>query len=174
MVNYQNGKIYKIVLDESDQVYVGSTTRTLAQRMANHRSRAKAGMALPPVHRFINDHGWDKAHIVLVEDWPCERKEQLDARERHWIEQIGSLNKYIPGRTREEYYQQNRVELIGRRKEYYQQNRDEVCEQMRQYYQQNRDEVRERQLHYREQNRERAREYARQYRALKKAQKDAQ
>ena len=38
---YANGKIYKIVNDVNDEIYVGSTVKQLSNRMAQHRSLAK-------------------------------------------------------------------------------------------------------------------------------------
>ena len=37
MVNYKNGKIYKIECNETGEVYYGSTTRKLCDRMTDHR-----------------------------------------------------------------------------------------------------------------------------------------
>eukprot|EP00952_Eustigmatos_sp_NYUAD-ZCMA_P009908 40808-Eustigmatos_ZCMA.PRE.1 len=45
--------------------------------------------------------------IVLIEDFPCDNKEQLHARERHYIETLECVNKVIPNRTSAEYYQAN-------------------------------------------------------------------
>ena len=42
MVNYDNGKIYKIKSNQTNKIYVGSTTKTyLSQRMDQHRSAVK-------------------------------------------------------------------------------------------------------------------------------------
>ena len=38
MVNYQNGKIYRIVCNTTDEVYIGSTVITLSKRLAKHNS----------------------------------------------------------------------------------------------------------------------------------------
>eukprot|EP01080_Neovahlkampfia_damariscottae_P012895 gene12895-7314_t len=38
MVNYQNGKIYKIINLTNEKCYIGSTTQKLSVRMAEHRS----------------------------------------------------------------------------------------------------------------------------------------
>lgn len=80
MVNYQQGKIYKIVNSVNDVVYVGSTCEPLSRRMANHRAQAKfkPGGAL---HRAMIELGSDKFRIILVEDYPCSSKSHLEARE---------------------------------------------------------------------------------------------
>ena len=44
--NYENGKIYKIIDNTSDMIYVGSTYKPLQQRLKMHESdykRFKAG-----------------------------------------------------------------------------------------------------------------------------------
>ena len=42
MVNYGDGKIYKIVSNQTDQVYFGSTTNSLARRISEHRAKYKS------------------------------------------------------------------------------------------------------------------------------------
>ena len=37
MVNYQNGKIYKIVNDVTDDIYVDSTIQQLSHRFQDHK-----------------------------------------------------------------------------------------------------------------------------------------
>ena len=40
MVNYKDSKIYKIVNDENDKFYIGSTSeKNLSNRMARHRRK---------------------------------------------------------------------------------------------------------------------------------------
>ena len=42
MVNYQNSKIYKLINDElPDKIYIGSTTRKLSLRLAEHKQNYK-------------------------------------------------------------------------------------------------------------------------------------
>ena len=42
MVNYEKGKIYKIVCNTTGEIYIGSTTKqTLAQRLSQHVSQYK-------------------------------------------------------------------------------------------------------------------------------------
>ena len=36
-MDYKNAKIYKVLNDVTDDVYVGSTCQTLSKRMAEHR-----------------------------------------------------------------------------------------------------------------------------------------
>lgn len=168
MVNYNNGKIYKIELDGCKEIYVGSTTRLLCHRIGQHRAEAKTKPK--PVHKYINDYGWDKAHIVLIEDYPCERREQLEARERYWIEKLGpTLNIRIPTRTynewcdanreaiaarKKEYREANREAETARKKEYYEANREAIAARYKKWSGANRESIAARQKEYREANRE--------------------
>ena len=88
MPNYQLAKIYKIVDDIDDIVYVGSTSqRLLCERMRDHRHKARSG-STAPIHQHMRSVGVDRFRIVLVEDFPCGRREQLTAREDFWMSKI--------------------------------------------------------------------------------------
>ena len=59
VVNYNNGKIYRIINPANETVYVGSTVQTLCRRFATHKHRGNGNK------------------IVLVRECPCENMEQL-------------------------------------------------------------------------------------------------
>lgn len=93
MPNYKNGKIYKIISKQTEDVYVGSTTITLSQRLANHRTDIKHIMKVnkkPYSAHNVVKH--DDAKIILLEKFPCDSKEELLAREQHWQDQIKCCN----------------------------------------------------------------------------------
>jgi hypothetical protein len=122
MPNYAEAVIYKITHDDyPDDSYVGSTTQTLAKRISSHRCRA--AVRPQPVHKFLNDAGWDKVKITTIEKCSCEHKQEVLSRERFWISQIGTLNKNVPGRTPREYNQM-----------YYENHKDDLIEKFRAYY----------------------------------------
>ena len=98
MNKYQSAKIYKIVSDSCDSVYYGSTCQKLSQRMAGHRASYKSWKA--GKHNYVTSYDIIKhgdAIIVLVEDVPCDSKEQLLKIERRYVENNDCVNKYIPG-----------------------------------------------------------------------------
>ena len=81
-INYQNGKIYKIVSLECDDehVYYGSTTRILSARMSQHRSDSKNERCKNMnIYKYFNSINWNCA-IVLVESFPCNNREELFAK----------------------------------------------------------------------------------------------
>ena len=90
MPNYQDGKIYKIISQHSDKCYVGSTTlKYLSSRMAEHRSSYKNN--LPITSKYILELG--DYEIVLLELCPCNSKDELHKRERHYMDILDCVNK---------------------------------------------------------------------------------
>ena len=81
MVNYQNGKIYKLVNNTTTDVYYGATCSRLSDRLSEHKSVFKKGKYM--TSRKIFEGG--DVSIILVETYPCDSKDELTARERFWI-----------------------------------------------------------------------------------------
>jgi hypothetical protein len=78
--------------------------------------------------------------IELLEEFPCESKEQLRERERHHISNSENvLNKKIPGRSKEEYsksyYQENRRKIQVLNLGYYYKHKEECLKRNREYRQ---------------------------------------
>lgn len=125
MPNYSNGKIYKIT--GGGLTYIGSTTQSLARRLAKHKSEKNVG-------RFGSSNvlfDFDDYMITLVEDYPCERREQLLMRERYWYDNIECINKIPPltdPEQRKEYekqYNQNHKNTEYKR-QYFQDNKEKI------------------------------------------------
>ena len=68
MADYSNGSIYNILNVIDDQVYVGSTTQTLAKIMHTHKRRflAKTHMNVK-LYQHMEKHGLDNFYIELIE-----------------------------------------------------------------------------------------------------------
>ncbi len=104
MVNYSNGKIYKIVsslLGDEGDVYIGSTTKILlSMRMSNHRSDYKRWQdgKLPyktTVYNLFEKYGVCNCQVVLIEEVNATSKDELQARERHYIQALQCVNKVL-------------------------------------------------------------------------------
>ena len=62
---YSKGKLYKIINTIDDEIYIGSTTETLGQRMANHRGSRK----LKPqykLYKHMHELGVSNFYIELI------------------------------------------------------------------------------------------------------------
>jgi len=134
MSNYSKGKIYKIVCHETDEVYYGSTIyKYLSSRLAKHKSTRTCKS------KQIIDRG--NYSIILVENYPCENRTQLETKERYYIENNVCINKYIPTRTQQEYCLDNRDRVREIKKKWNENNRDRVRETQKKWYQNNRDRI---------------------------------
>eukprot|EP00952_Eustigmatos_sp_NYUAD-ZCMA_P011914 48108-Eustigmatos_ZCMA.PRE.1 len=62
--------------------------------------------------------------IILLEEYSCNTKEQLHARERYWIESMECVNIKIPTRSKAEWIVTNADDIREKRKAYYEANAD--------------------------------------------------
>ena len=115
MPNYQNSKIYKLVNDEMpNKIYYGSTIqKNLCDRLSGHKRDSKKKN---PSSKPLFEYG--KVKIILVENYPCNTKDELLKRERFYIENNDCINHKIPSRTRKEHYQDNKEEIIKKNQEW--------------------------------------------------------
>lgn len=141
MVNYQLGKIYKIVDMTNENVYIGSTCEpTLARRLAGHIQHYKRYLnnKAPFVSSFdiIANGNYD---IELIENFPCDNKDELHAREGYYAKLIPCVNRAVAGRTQQQYYQ-DKKDVI---QEYREKNKEKLQQQNKQYRLNNKDRLRE-------------------------------
>lgn len=109
-LDYKYGKIYVIRSYKTNLVYVGSTTQHLCQRMSKHRINYKQwlknGTGFMTSYKLLD---FDDAYIELLEEYPCENKNQLQRKEGEYIRNMENVvNKFIAGRTHAEYKKDNR------------------------------------------------------------------
>ena len=128
-VKYQFGKIYKIISNHGDKVYIGSTCLPrLCTRLAKHKSNYncwKNGTSGKTTsYDLFDEYGTENCQIILLETHPCSSKDELKLRERFFIESLNCVNKNIPGRTMKEYYQENKDKI----KEYRDENKNVINE----------------------------------------------
>ena len=156
--NYALGKIYVIRNTGNAKLYTGSTIRTLAERMAEHRKRALAN-ADYPLYASMRELGMEKFYIELIADFPCERCEQLNAEEGRRIRALGSLvpngyNLNVAGRTRKEHYVNNKEAIGAQHHAYYEANKDEFKLRNRTYADTHKDAIKEQKQAYHEAHKE--------------------
>ena len=143
---YQRAKIYKITSDSTDKIYIGSTCNPLYKRLGQHKTDYKVFVNGNPYHRKSTSYELIKlgdAIITLIEDYPCERRDQLHARERHHIELNKDIcvNKFIPTRTQKEYRKDNKERYKIVKKDYYKNNKEKIIEQNKEYRNVNKEKI---------------------------------
>jgi hypothetical protein len=181
MPKYENAVIYKLCCKDpsiKDEYYGHTTNKT--KRKQGHKDECynenRKGHNLP-VYQFIRANGgFNNWSMIVVEEYPCENKNQAELRERYWIEtQQATLNKNIPTRTSQEYnqehkeehkqyYQEHKEERTQYLKQYYQEHKEELVEKQKQYNREHKEEISERSKQYYEENIEEIKEYKKRYR----------
>jgi len=142
MVNYSQGKVYKIESMNSkndDDVYFGSTTKKyLSQRMDKHRATYKYWKEKGDKRRYYSvfelfeKYGVENCRIVLLENVNAESKDQLVSIESQYIRNFACVNKNIPNRKKNEYYNDNKEKNYEKSKQkgkkYYEANKEVISE----------------------------------------------
>jgi len=160
MPNYQNGKIYTLRSHQTDDVYIGSTTLSLAVRKAGHKLHYK--QYLNGKYRFTTSFNiikFDDCYIELMENYQCNSKNELERREGQLIREMDCVNKFVAGRTKKEWRDENKEVLAERAKEYYEANKEVIAEREKKYREANKEKIKE----YREANKEKIKEYMKNY-----------
>ena len=152
MTNYSNGKIYKIEPicdhDESD-IYIGSTTKEyISQRMVKHRGDYKVWKNgktdNTSVYNLFEKYGVENCIIILLETVNANSKDELRAREAHYIKSLKCINKVVPKRTPQEYREDTKDKKQQYFTEYKENNLEKIKEKDKKYYNLNKDKINER------------------------------
>jgi hypothetical protein len=173
-INYSRTIIYKIVCKDVNitECYVGQTT-DFKSRKKEHKSTCNNindKNYTIYIYQFIRGHnGWTNWDMVEIEKYNATDKLDAKKRERYWIEQLqATLNKQLPTRTGQEYYEEHKDKIKEYRKEYYELNKDKILEcqkeYSKEYYEKNKDKIKEIKSTYREQNKDKIKENSKEYR----------
>ena len=155
MKDYSNGKIYCIRSHQTDDIYIGSTIQPLSRRFGNHKKTYKYWM--DGKSNFMTSFEilkYNDCYIELLEKYPCNDKSELERREGKYIREMDCVNKHIAGRTKKEYYQNNKEKIQEQHKEYYQNNKEKIQEQHKEWCQNNKDKMQEYKKEYYQNNKE--------------------
>ena len=158
--DFSKGKIYCIRNNINDDIYIGSTCQSLSQRMAQHRRTLKCGyLGGMKLYNLMLESGEENFYIELMEEYPCENKDQLRKREGEYIrEHQTGLNTKLAGRKSLEYYHDNKERVVEYKKEYRKENKDKIREYDQRHYWENVEQILERQKRYRENNKDKIKE----------------
>jgi hypothetical protein len=171
--SYADGKVYAIRSYQTDKVYVGSTTRSLAVRMAGHRGahkRWKNGNKNYTSSFDILELG--DAYIELLETCPCETRAELNRAEGRHIRAMNCVNKRMEGGSKKEcnraYYLVNKKKLKAKANARHAADRAKSRAQSKRYRQANREKIKQ---HYQD-NKERIKARVKAYYYAHKVQAD--
>jgi hypothetical protein len=120
MPDFSKSQIYKIVHVGFNLCHIGSTVEKLHVRMVRHRSHYKS--YLKGQHNYVSlfkifdEYGVDNCKIYLIENYPCQSKEELTAREGEHQKNTECVNKRMEGRTMKQWCQDNKETISMKKK----------------------------------------------------------
>jgi len=152
---YNKGKIYKLVSNQTDKIYVGSTCKDrLCQRLATHKGHYNHW--LKNNHKYVSSYELFKlgnVEIVLLETVNCNTKDELLKKECEYIDKYKDIlvNKQRPIITKEEekerdkkYYEDNKEIILEVNKKYREEHKEQKQKQDKEYYEKNKEKRKER------------------------------
>jgi len=155
---------YKITSTNTDKVYVGSTKKDINERLNQHEQDYKRYQ--DGKFHYITSFEileYKDYKIELLENKICESKEERSTLEcKYIINTHNTVNKHLPGRTKEQYYQDNKQELNEQQRQYNRENKEQIRERQRQYRQENKEELNEQYRQYYQDNKQELNERHRQ------------
>lgn len=135
---YEKGKIYMIITDNSGDIYVGSTIQTLKARLQKHESYYRTGKYCSS--QEILKHGDYK--IVLIKNYPCSSKLELEEEEGKFQRDMVCVNKRIASRTPKQWREDNKEAINNKNKEYNIKNCEVISDYQKEYRIKNRETLR--------------------------------
>jgi hypothetical protein len=136
------GVIYKLLCDDG-HYYFGSTKTELKCRLYAHKTAAIRHYDRK-VYKYINEYGWDKTKIILVEKVSCSCRQELVKKENEYIKPALGDPKCL---------NENKALLT----------KDELLEQQAKYKENNKDTINAYHATYRIENAEKRRAYSKKY-----------
>jgi hypothetical protein len=178
------GKVYKIIHNQSDIVYIGSTLGTIAQRWQNHKRNYQNYLKEKhsgSIYPYFEQFGIENFKIILIKEYEVVDRRHLCIYEQLWIHKTrccNSISAFKINRKDEKFYLKkfypNSVQeaQIERKKQqsrdYYQKNKQKIKERAKEWVNNNKDEIKERMKEYRIRNKDKLKkdkikEYKQQY-----------
>jgi hypothetical protein len=161
MTDYSNAVIYMIYCKDNNITprYIGSSGQ-LEKRKQKHKGRCLNVNDISYncyVYRFIRENGgWDNWEFRVLEEYPCDTKQQLEEREDYYIKQYNELlNSKRAKRTIEEWLRDTQEHRQEWSKEYYKINKEELLKKVKEYYKNNKEKKQIYNKKYKKENQER-------------------
>jgi len=131
---------YKIICNNTGAIYVGSTCKTIEQRLQEHENHYRR--YLNGIFHFITSFNIlenKNYSIELIDNVFCNDKKHRDTLERLHILNNDCVNRNQPGRDIKQYLEDNKENIREKKKQYYQDNKEQIREYKKQYYQDNKE-----------------------------------
>ena len=161
MPDFSKAKIYKLVSNKSSDVYIGSCLVELSKRLSQHKGPSNTCISKS---MFINDA---IITIVLIENFPCLCKNEMKARELHYITTLQCINKNKPYISDiligDEWYKQYYIDTKEQKKQYRLEHLEHIKQRKAQYYAAHKEQIKANNQAYHETHKEEIKAYHQAY-----------
>lgn len=170
MPDYSKAVIYKLCCKDLSikDIYIGSTCNFTKRKHQHKFACNKEGNRQYNENKYqvIRDNGgWDNWLMIMVKEFSCDNKRQLEAEERKNIEELKpTLNECIPTRTHKEYRQDNKQIIIEKKKKEYEKDKEKIKARSHKRYNEKKEEILKKQKEYNKINSKKNVERVKQYR----------
>jgi N12 class adenine-specific DNA methylase len=156
MPDYSNAKIYKLVSDKTDMIYIGSTVRSLKERLVEHKRGFTKNIGFVTSKKLYELGG--NISIELIKLFPCDCRKQLEKEEGKYIIEYKNkcVNICVVGRTLKEYYIENKSKILKEIKKYQKDNKENIKEYNKKYNKDNKENIKEYNKKYYKNNKEKS------------------
>ena len=97
-------RVYKIINDVDELVYIGSTTCELSKRMAQHRKDMRKANRTSKLYDHMRANGVEHYKILLIKEYTDISKDRLRNREDKYIKRYNSVKNGLNTNEMGGYY----------------------------------------------------------------------
>lgn len=188
VITFEKGYVYKIIHNQSNICYIGSTFN-IKIRWQGHKDSFKKFIDKTStknciIYKYFEEFGINNFKMILIKEYEvCDRK-HLQMYEQLWMNKLKCINKnksFQPlneernrqyneymSTHRKMYYENNKERIIERVNNYYNNNKNAINEKRRNNYNDNKDKIQKQNKIYRDKNKEKLNEKGKKYYELNK------
>jgi hypothetical protein len=170
------GRVYKIIPNQGDEVYIGSTINEIRKRFYNHKknylSYLSGKTTKTRVYDIFDKYGTDNVNIILIKEYHIVDRLHLEAYETLWISKTKCVNKCVPfqplkkekDRQSSKNYRLKNKDIVNQKdRDRYHNNIEERKKRAKKFRENNVEKIKEQNKKNYEKNKEKRKEYAREY-----------
>jgi hypothetical protein len=139
-IDYSKTLIYKLVCNDLSilECYVGHTTDFTRRKQAHkgHCNNEKGEKYNYKIYQTIRENGgWINYSMIEIEKYPCKDINEACSKERECFERLNSsLNTCYPNRSAQEYYEDNRDNILIKQRQYDATHKEEIATRRKQTF----------------------------------------
>lgn len=176
MTDYKTGRIYKIIHNQSNIIYIGSTYNELRKRWSEHKKDFKKYLdnkkSEVSIYPYFKQYGIENFKIILIKEYQVVDKKHLYSKEQLWISKLKSINKNktfnIKRLYQQNYHFHNKEKRGIYKKEYVKLNKEKIKEFQTNYSLNNKEKIKIKNNNYYKNNKDKILKQCKNYYELNK------